>query len=184
MLAVGTTDTQPTKGTNADSDSAPGPSKKDSAEDMKATLENRAHLLGLRWQYTEQPEPMGRGTIRQAAVRSLNEVNFGFPYQGAQRATLVLRVHPKHGQNVILTIEKGQFLCRLDECSVAVRLDQGKPRDFVAVGPDNNPTTLFIRGYERFVAAARKAKKVYVEAQFYQEGTRVFEFDVSGLKRQ
>lgn len=128
---------------------------------------------------------MGRGTIRQATVRSLNEVNFHFPYQGAQRATLVLRVHPKHGRDVILTIEKGQFLCRLDECSVAVKFDQGKPRDFVAVGPaDNNTTTLFIRGYERFVAAARKAKKIYVEAQFYQEGTRVFEFDVSGLKWQ
>jgi hypothetical protein len=32
------------------------------------------------------------------------------------------------------------------------------------------------------IAGLRKANKVYIEAKFFQEGTRVFEFDVSGLE--
>ena len=38
-----------------------------------------------------------------------------------------------------------------------------------------------VRNYTNFVAAIRRAKKVAIEATFYQEGTRAFEFNVAGL---
>jgi len=152
-------------------------------EQQEARREQEALALGLRWQYRESPDEMGRGTIKQAIVCSLNEVQFDFPYLGAQRAMLHLRIHPKYGKDVILTIKKGQFLCGLRGCQVAVRFDNGKAQNFTAVGPaDHNTTSIFIRGYDRFLAGARKAKKVYIEAQFYQQGSQVFEFDISGLK--
>jgi len=126
---------------------------------------------------------MGRGKIKTATVVSSNEVYFDFPYQGAQRATLTLRKHPKHGKDVILSIEKGQFNVGVDGCNVAVRFDSGKPRNYSAVGPaDYGTTTLFLHGYDRFVAAAKKAKTVSIEAVFYQEGDRVFTFEIAGLK--
>lgn len=116
-------------------------------------------------------------------MNSLNEVNFDFPYRGNQRGTLTLRIHPKYGKDVMLSIDKGQFLCGIDDCTVSVRFDEGKAQNFSAVGPsDHSTTTLFIRGYDRFVAATKKAKHVYIEAQFFQQGTRVFEFDVADLK--
>jgi hypothetical protein len=153
------------------------------AQEAEAKREQEALALGLRWRYDEWPEKMGRGTVKTAMVRSLNEVQFDFPYQGSQRGVLQLRIHPKYGKDVILTIEKGQFLCGIFNCQVAVRFDTGKAQNFTAVGPaDHSTTTIFIRGYERFLANARKAKKVYIEAMFYHEGTRVFEFDISGLK--
>jgi hypothetical protein len=152
-------------------------------EEEKAAREREALALGLRWQYGEWPEKMGRGTVKTATVRSLNEFQFDFPYTGYQRATLTLRIHPRYGKDVTLSLEKGHFICGVFDCQVAVRFDDGKAQNFNAVGPaDHSTTMLFLRGYDRFLASARKAKKVYIEAQFYQQGTRVFEFDISGLK--
>jgi hypothetical protein len=153
------------------------------AQEVEAKQEQEALALGLRWQYDESSEKMGRGTVKEATVRSLNEIQFGFPYSGAQRGTLHLRIHPKYGKDVMISIEKGQFLCGIYDCQVAVRFDNGKAQNFSAVAPaDHSTTMLFIRGYDRFLAGARKAKKVYIEAQFFQQGMRVFEFAISGLK--
>ncbi|MDT3705485.1 MAG: zinc-ribbon domain-containing protein [Thiobacillus sp.] len=152
------------------------------AKEALAKQEQHLQSLGLRWNYQDSPDKMGRGTVKLAYVRSLNEVEFDFPYKEPQRATLQLRKHPKYGNDVILDIERGQFLCRLDGCVVSVRFDQGKPLTFSAVEPeDNSTTTIFISNYDRFVKNVRKAQKVSVEAQFFQEGNRVFEFETAGL---
>ena len=74
-------------------------------EEAKPQQEEReAESIGLRWNYEESPDTMGRGTIKTASIRSLNEFQFGFPYQGAQRAWLQLEVHPRYGKNVILSL--------------------------------------------------------------------------------
>ena len=153
------------------------------SQQQEARREQEAAALGLRWEYEEQSEKMGRGTVKQATVRSLNEVEFDFPYRGQQRATLQLYIHPKYGKNLTIAVEKGQFLCGFCNCQASVRFDNGKAQNFSAVEPaDHSTTMLFILGYDRFLASARKAKKVYIEALFFQQGTRVFEFDISGLK--
>ncbi len=138
---------------------------------------------GLSWNYLEFQDKMGRGTIKTAYISSINTVNFEFPYQGTQRATLRLRVHPKHGKDVILSIEKGQFLCDFNGCTVTVRFDEGKPQNFrTGRSADNDTTTVFISNYASFYSSAKKSKKIYIEATFYQQGTRVFEFDSANLK--
>jgi hypothetical protein len=76
------------------------------------------------WSYANVKDQMGRGDSHQASVQSLNNVTFGFPYGGPQKATLTLRVDPKYGRDVIFQIEQGQFLCKLDECTVSVRFDE------------------------------------------------------------
>lgn len=152
-------------------------------EQAAAEKEREVERLGLRWSYDESADKMGRGIIKTASIRSLNEFQFDFPYQGAQRAWLQLRVHPKYGKDVILRIEKGQFLCGINSCNVAVRFDQGTAQAYSASeAADHSTTILFLQNYDLFFGNARKSKKVYIEAQFYQEGARVFEFDIIGLK--
>lgn len=152
----------------------------------EALAKQEAHLtnMGLRWNYQEAPDKMGRGTVKWATIKSLNEVEFDFPYREPQRAQLELRKHPKYGNDVILNIERGQFQCSsYDGCTVSVRFGEGKPQAFSAVEPeDNSTTTIFVQNYDRFIKNLRKANKVYIEAQFYQEGNRVFEFETAGLK--
>jgi hypothetical protein len=157
--------------------------RKKREEQERAREEAEQRRLGLKWNYEESDDKMGRGKIKTAVVRSLNKVELGFPYEGAQRGALQLRNHPRYGTDVVLIIERGQFLCGIDGCNLEVRFGDGKRLTFKASeAADHSTTVLFISDYERFLANTRKVENVYIEAQFYQEGNRVFEFDVSGLQ--
>jgi hypothetical protein len=177
FLALGSSDS----GSSGRNSSTPTTADQPTASNSEA--EPEALDPQLTWQYDESSDEMGRGKIRTAFVSSLNEVDFDFPYQGAQRAQLVLRRHPKYGRNVILQVEKGQILTGIDGCDVQVRFDGGKARTYRGMGAaDHSTTSVFLNNFDRFIAAAKKAKKVYIEAPFYQEGERVFEFNVKDLK--
>lgn len=135
------------------------------------------------WRYTDEPDKMGRGAVKTAATTSVNTISLDFPYQGAQHGTLMLRTHPEHGKDVMLLVERGQFLTGVYGCEVLVRFDESRPVRFRATGPaDHSTTTLFIQGYPKFVAGLRGAQKVMIEAPFYQAGDQIFEFDVGGLE--
>ncbi|MBP7765097.1 MAG: zinc ribbon domain-containing protein [Syntrophaceae bacterium] len=137
------------------------------------------------WQYHQWADEMGKGTFSVAWVKSLNTVNFGFPYSGTQHGDLTLRVHPRHGKDVIFKIEKGQILCHsYDNCTVLVRFDDEKAERFTASGAaDHSTETIFIQNYSRFMEKMLKAKKVRISVNIYQEGSPVFEFDVSNFDR-
>lgn len=132
------------------------------------------------WIYSHDADEMGKGVTHFAMLESTNTVNFDFPYSGEQHGRLVLRLHPRHGKDVMLSVDKGQFNCRFDGCAVLVRFDDGEARKFTAVEPaDNDSTVLFIEGFSRFYSSLKKAKRVRIEAEFYSEGLRTFDFDVS-----
>jgi len=138
---------------------------------------------GMAWSYLENEDSMSGRTSRSAHRRSLNQVEFDFPYADPQRATLELRNHPRFGRDVIFRIERGQFLCRIDSCSVRVRFGSSDPVTFEASEPESNDSTiLFIRQYDRFVERTKEVDEVLIEATIYQEGSPVFRFDVTGLE--
>lgn len=154
-----------------------------SYEIKKAQGFQQRKMSGEAWTYENVQDSMTQKTINIALLGSTNRLSFGFPYRGTQQAQLQLRKHPRWGQDVILQIQKGQFLCNsYDGCSVSVRFGNGKPKKFSAGEPnDNSSTSIFIRGYSNFVSELRKVDKVYIEASFYQEGNRTLEFAVDGL---
>ena len=167
VLALGSSNSTspPTQSASTTPESAPNP------------------VPGDQWSYDADADPMGKGSMHTAIVRSSNTFEFGFPYAGPQHATLTLRTHPRYGKDVILSLERGQFLCSSYEgCSVLVRFDDAAPQEFSAGGPaDNSTEVLFIRNYSRFISQMQKAKRVRISASVYQEGNPVFEFDVSGF---
>ncbi len=134
------------------------------------------------WTYATQADAMSGGTIKTARTRSTNTVSFGFPYGGPQRATLVLRSHPRYGLDVLLSVERGQFLCSFDGCAMLVRFDSEEASNWNAVEPaDHSTTTLFIRESQAFIDRLLSAKTLRVAANFFQEGEPVFIFNVAGL---
>ena len=65
-----------------------------------------------------------------------------------------------------------------------VRFDDGKLQEFGFWEPsDGRVGAVGINGPRRFIGQLRKSKTVKIEAEFWQEGTRVFEFDVHGLDK-
>lgn len=134
------------------------------------------------WKYMADQDSMGKGTIRFARNESSNTLDFKFPYAGEQHATLSLRKHPRQGNDVLLTIERGQFVCLIDRCNVLVRFDDGDSIRFNAVGPsDHSTTALFLTPFDKFYTRMLKAKRVRIEADFYQEGSNTMDFDVGGF---
>ena len=127
---------------------------------------------------------MGRGFITEMNVVNTNTISLGFPYEGAQHATLYIREHPQHGKDVILTIEKGQLLGSDYHGKVLVSFDDDKPRAFSSVRPaDLSSDALFLRGgaFPVFINRLKTAKTLRIEVPVYQAGNQVLVFDVDGF---
>jgi hypothetical protein len=117
-----------------------------------------------------------------ATIISSNKAEFDFPYQGGQRAELKLRSHPRLGKEILFTIEKGQFSCGIENCSVLVRFDNDEPINISAGGASSgNPRVLFLDSYDLLVKKLSKSKALKISAEFYQEGNRIFEFNINGF---
>jgi hypothetical protein len=133
------------------------------------------------WIYSNSDDSMGRKRSL-AQVKSENTLHLGFPYQGNQHGTLVLRNSARWGTDVMVNIERGQFLCRFDGCTVNVRFDDGPIQKYSASEPDDHSTTtMFLNNATRFISTLRKSKTVRVEATYYQEGSQTLEFNIEGL---
>jgi hypothetical protein len=137
---------------------------------------------GQQWHYNVSEEKMTGGLRRTAGVESTNTVEFGFPYSGAQNGRLILRTESRD-KDVMFRIEKGQILCTsYDGCTVQVRFDDDKPTSFSATtAADHSSDVVFLNDYNRFLAKMRKAKRVRISLDVYQNGRPVFDFDVSGF---
>jgi hypothetical protein len=82
----------------------------------------------------------------------------------------------------MLRVERGQFVSSYTSSFVTVRFDDGELLKFDIGEPVESTTGLvFIHDNEEFVSQLRKAKSLKIEADFFTEGPRVFEFDVRGL---
>ena len=134
------------------------------------------------WKYQKSKDEMV-GAIYSASTNSKNTLNFSFPYQGAQPTTLELRDHPRWGVSVILSVRRGQFNFSDDEdCGVLIKFDDDVNTWSCRLPMDGSHDTIFLGRKFEFISDAKKSKRLFIEASFYSEGTRVIEFDVSKLK--
>lgn len=134
------------------------------------------------WKYWSVRDEMSPSTIHWASIASDNTVDFSFPYNGTQRATLYVRGHPKTGLDAWLALERGQFACMAGiHCAIAVRFDDGDAESYDGVSADDLSTTsLFISNANEFLARMQRSQRVRISATIYQEGAPVFSFRVAG----
>jgi len=135
------------------------------------------------WTYLADTDKMTSKLTYQAIVNSSNKLNFDAPYDGGSTAATIIR--NKGGKNeVMVSIDKGQFICDVsDGCAINIRFDNNPATKFIASEPsDGSSTLLFIEAPKKFIDNVKKAKKMIVQAEFYQSGLREMEFNVDGLK--
>lgn len=156
--------------------------KQKEEEQRRLRREEVKRQAGLRWSFFSIEDKMSGGMIHRAEIKSKNAVNFSYPY-GNTRATLEVRNHPRHGNDVIFSVNSGQFVCSTFECEVDVRFGKGRPTKYLAApSSDHDRKVIFIKDFERFVSSLSKSESASVEATFYQDGVHVFEFDISGFE--
>ena len=157
--------------------------KAEAGRAAKAAAAEEAGRLADKWRYRVDADPMTSKKARYASIDSENTLNFDFPYQGEQHGTLILRDHPIHGRDVMITIDKGQILCQsYEDCTIRVRFDEGSPQRWNAAGPaDNRSTMIFLRNEGAFIQRLRAAKVVRIQIPVYQEGEPMLEFHIGGF---
>ncbi len=135
------------------------------------------------WVYKTDTDKMTSKVNHHAILIATNKLDFEAPYDGGSTASIVIRQKGK-GSDVLLVVDKGQFNCEItDGCKVNIRFDNNQPISFQASEPsDGSSTILFISPEKKFIANVKKAKKMIVQAEFYQSGLRTMEFNVDGLK--
>lgn len=135
-----------------------------------------------RWGYDATPDAM-RGTVtRRAWVASEDHPQFEFPYAGGSTLTLILQNRGGR-DDIVLSVDKGQFLCSPYRGQVSVKFDRGPVQKFGCLQPsDGRSNAIFIVPARRFISQLRGAGRVTVEAEFFQAGRRQVTFQTNGLR--
>lgn len=149
-------------------------------EKARQEAEQREAARAATWRYDQSQDPMSSRTVYSAVIRSKNRFELGFPYEGAQYGTILLRRHPQHGTDAIISIERGQILCRLNNCRHEVRFDEGSIQPWTMLEPESNQSDiLFVRDAASFIEKLRQAKLIRVQLDLYNQSPVTLEFDVS-----
>ena len=86
--------------------------------------------------------------------------------------------------NVYLTLSKGQLIAAsaINDGSIRMRFDDNKPETYSVSGAaDYSSNTVFINSVDKIISKLKKAKKLIIEAEVYDNGTQQMEFAVSGF---
>lgn len=134
------------------------------------------------WAYETDEDKMTGKSVYYARVLSTNTVEFDFPYGGGSQFKLLLR--NKEGVNkVLLSVSKGQFMGSYGGKKVRIRFDEDEPFLVSFNEPsDASSDVIFLKPEAKIIEGIKKAKKMLIQAEFYQEGNVIMEFDVEGLK--
>ncbi len=134
------------------------------------------------WQYSQDSDKMTSKIQYFASVDATEQLQLKAPYDGGVTASVLIR--NTTGENeVLLQISKGQFLASLDGENIQVRFDTAKAETYSCSGPsDYSSTVLFLHSSQKFIANLKKAKKLLIGAEMYDNGVQQMEFNVEGLK--
>ena len=127
------------------------------------------------WEYDSKDDEMTNSKSYFATILSDNGEVFVFPYdeEGGSHLMVTVRQTKRSGTDVILGISKGQFNGQY----VSVKFDDNAAKKYKAYSADDGSLdVLFIDNAKDFIAKAKTAKTIKIEAEFYQEGNRVFTF--------
>lgn len=132
------------------------------------------------WVYDSSVDKMTSKATHAAIISSDNTLSLKFPYAGKNHAAIFVRQQPRDGLNVLLSIDKGQLQCDLDGCAISVRFDDAPPQRWsMSRAADHSSTVLFFNNAQKFVQQLKKARRVLVQATFFQNGDQIMEFSAT-----
>lgn len=134
------------------------------------------------WVYNTREDKLSWKSIYTASITANEKLYFEFPYGGWQDATLILRHNGPDNNDVILTISKWQFIGSYNG-SLNVRFDDWKVESIWFNEPsDSSSDAIFIKWETAFIQKLKKAKKVAIEATFYNNWNHTMVFNVEWVK--
>jgi hypothetical protein len=134
------------------------------------------------WNYSEDEDKMTSKKVYYAQVAAKDRLHFDFPYDGGSIANLNIR-KKQSGIDIYLTVSKGQFNSRYEDNYVTLRFDNlpAKRYEFLESSSGDNDI-VFLSNEASVINKLKKHNKLLIEAEFYQSGNHVMEFDISNFK--
>lgn len=137
------------------------------------------------WFYKSTTNKMTDVITNTATTTSTNLVDFDYPYNGGVRFSFCLRKNTKTKEiDIMLIGDNCQFMPNLnDEKTVKIRFDN---KDLYEVGysesSSGSSNVIFLNNVYKIIAKLKASKKIMIEAEFYNDGKKIIEFDVFNLK--
>lgn len=132
------------------------------------------------WRYSDSKDEMTSKENHYADLPSDNAIRF-IRYNKYQRSALsTLYIRKQDGEDgVILEVVNGQFITG----EAMVRFDNKKLITFETSAPeDGSNNQVFITPAKKFIRLLKKSKKVLIQTEFYQNGSKIIEFTPAGFK--
>lgn len=141
----------------------------------------RAGKLEGDWAYARDRDEISGTVIHKARLKSINDTYFQSPY-GESKLNLILRDDPNQGQDLLFTIDDGQFICGVYDCTGRINIDGQTERLELVEPADGSSDILFAKYPDVLIGKIRSSDRVVVELTFFQEGNRHFKFATKGLE--
>jgi len=153
-----------------------------SSNSTTETPTEKANEVKSNWQYSEDADKMTNEKMFFASCVSTNEIEFEFPYNGGSNFTLTLRNIGK-GNEIVLQVSKGQFMPGIMSSEYCrVKFEDGETVKYTYnSAADGSADVIFLDNSTKFLTKLKTAKKLMIEAPFFDAGRQVINFDVEGL---
>lgn len=130
-----------------------------------------------RWRYDRSVDEMRGTETRTACITASERLTFRFPYQGGSSAELCLRQKGRTF-DVFVAVSRGQFICHLRDCPIALKVDEGAVIEVGGDPPESSSHNMvFLRRGSTVRQKLLRARRFIVEATFYREGARQIVFE-------
>lgn len=131
------------------------------------------------WDYSKEPDKMGRGSNEIATVKSMDTITLQSPYDGEQHATFALRKLQKGNNEFVFSVERGQIVCGTTDCKLTARIDENNPFILKGNHPEDGSSNTVIGALDAAtIKSIRNGKKLLIESTIYQNGEKISEFDI------
>ncbi len=154
------------------------------AEEVKSEKNNTAEPIepsGSTWAYSEDEDKMNSVKRKYATIESSNFVDMKFPYDGEIRMSLIIRNMGK-GDEVVLSVTKGQFIGGMGNEPLQLKFDDENPMNVYYNGSaDGSSNYAFLQKSTTIIKKLLTSKKLMVESTFYNNGQKIFNFDIPPL---
>ena len=135
------------------------------------------------WYNYIRVDEMSGDTIYYKKVKSENTIEFSFPYSGGSTFDLTVRGRQGEEPDIILSTDNGQFMPSFgsDEY-VRIKFDDNEAfKVYYNCASDGSLTTIFLNSVPRLLKEMKKAKKVKIEPNFFEDGRKIIEFEIDGF---
>lgn len=134
-------------------------------------------VMPSRWRYDRSTDDMRGTETRTACITASDRLMFQFPYQGGSSAELCLRQRGR-AFDAFISVSRGQFICHLRDCPIALKVDEGAVIELGGDPPDSAAHDIvFLRRGSTLRQKLLRARRFIVEATFYREGARQIVFE-------